>query len=49
MSSLDIACARLQAALKNPAAVQRYSEHQNNIKLAWEYLRKRTYLNNNKR
>ena len=46
MSSLDIACARLQAALKNPAAVQRYSEHQNNIKQAWEYLRKRTYSTN---
>lgn len=46
MSSLDIACAKLQAALKNPAAVQRYSEHQNNIKQAWEYLRKRTYFNN---
>lgn len=46
MSSLDLACARLQVALKNPAAVQRYSEHQNNIKQAWDYLRKRTYLNN---
>ena len=46
MSSLDIACAKLQAALKNPAAVQSYSEHQNNIKQAWEYLRKITYLNN---
>jgi len=45
MSSLDIACAKLQAALKNPAAVQRYSEHQNNIKKAWSYMRKITYTN----
>lgn len=46
MNNLDIACAKLQAALQNPAAVQRYSERQNNIKHAWDYLRKRIYSTN---